>query len=173
MASLGCRQRSCSGVGGLAPGPTDGSCTAGDAAAAVVATPDPVVAELHGRRILLTHGDLLCTADHAYQELRSTVRDPAFAERMLRHRERSRARWRAKQELLRVSNPELFAVRGLDPRQTTLTPGVRSTERKVDLAQCQTTDTSSTADAFDASLYWRSLQRDNGTPSLSSGSASL
>jgi UDP-2,3-diacylglucosamine hydrolase len=46
--------------------------------------PDPVVAELHGRRILLTHGDLLCTADHAYQELRSTVRDPAFAERMLR-----------------------------------------------------------------------------------------
>ena len=90
-----------------------------------------------------------------------------FAERMLRHRERSRARWRAKQELLRVSHPELFAVRGLDPRQTTLTPGVRSTERKADLAQCQTTDTSSTADTFDASLYWRSLQRDNGTPSLS------
>ena len=90
-----------------------------------------------------------------------------FAERMLRHRERSRTRWRAKQELLRVSHPKLFALRGLDPRQTTLVPGVRSTERKADLAHCQKTDTSSTADTFDASLYWRSLQRDSGTSSLS------
>ena len=96
-----------------------------------------------------------------------------FAERLLLGRELHRNRWRAKRELLRSSHPELFAVRGLDPRQTTLTPEVRSTERKVDPLPSQKTDTSSTADTFDASLFWRSLQRDNGTPSLSRGSASL
>ena len=95
------------------------------------------------------------------------------AERMLRGREIRRNRWRAMRELLRISHPKLFVVRGLDPRQTTLTPEVRSTERKVDPLPSQKTDTSSTADTFDASLFWRSLQRDNGTPSLSRGSASL
>ena len=34
--------------------------------------PDPCVATLFGQRVLLTHGDLLCTGDAAYQELRST-----------------------------------------------------------------------------------------------------
>ena len=32
---------------------------------------DPVVAEFDGERVLLTHGDALCTDDHPYQELRS------------------------------------------------------------------------------------------------------
>jgi UDP-2,3-diacylglucosamine hydrolase len=45
--------------------------------------PDPVVADLDGRAVLLTHGDLLCTDDHAYQELRSTVRDPRWQRRVL------------------------------------------------------------------------------------------
>lgn len=45
--------------------------------------PDPVVATIDGERILLTHGDLLCTGDTAYQELRTTVRDPAFRQRVL------------------------------------------------------------------------------------------
>jgi UDP-2,3-diacylglucosamine hydrolase len=40
--------------------------------------PDPVVTTLHGERVLLTHGDLLCTGDAAYQELRSTVRGDYF-----------------------------------------------------------------------------------------------
>jgi UDP-2,3-diacylglucosamine hydrolase len=35
---------------------------------------DPVVAELDGERVLVTHGDALCTDDHSYQELRSIVR---------------------------------------------------------------------------------------------------
>jgi len=43
---------------------------------------DPTVATLAGQRILLTHGDLLCTDDVSYQELRSTVRDPAFKDRV-------------------------------------------------------------------------------------------
>ncbi len=33
---------------------------------------DPVVAQFDGEPVLLTHGDALCTDDHAYQELRST-----------------------------------------------------------------------------------------------------
>lgn len=46
--------------------------------------PDPVIAELDGERVLLTHGDALCTDDHAYQELRSMVRLPAWQRRFLR-----------------------------------------------------------------------------------------
>ncbi|MFI4886414.1 MAG: UDP-2,3-diacylglucosamine diphosphatase [Steroidobacterales bacterium] len=45
--------------------------------------PDPVVAEIDGERVLLTHGDALCTDDHAYQELRSIVRIPAWQRRFL------------------------------------------------------------------------------------------
>ncbi len=48
-----------------------------------VLLPDPVVVEIAGERVLLTHGDSLCTGDHAYQELRSTVRDPAWQRRFL------------------------------------------------------------------------------------------
>jgi UDP-2,3-diacylglucosamine hydrolase len=43
---------------------------------------DPTVATLDGQRILLTHGDLLCTDDVSYQELRSTVRSLAFKDRV-------------------------------------------------------------------------------------------
>src|SRR5215469_12176215 len=44
---------------------------------------DPVVAQLDGEPVLLTHGDALCTDDHSYQELRSVVRDPAWQRRFL------------------------------------------------------------------------------------------
>ena len=46
--------------------------------------PDPVIALLHGERVLLTHGDLLCTDDLAYQELRTTVRGAAWQQRVLK-----------------------------------------------------------------------------------------
>jgi UDP-2,3-diacylglucosamine hydrolase len=45
--------------------------------------PDPVIVELDGERVLLTHGDALCTDDRAYQELRSTVRSPDWQRRVL------------------------------------------------------------------------------------------
>jgi UDP-2,3-diacylglucosamine hydrolase len=45
--------------------------------------PDPCIAELDGERVLLTHGDLLCTDDHAYQELRTTVRSSSWQQRVL------------------------------------------------------------------------------------------
>jgi UDP-2,3-diacylglucosamine hydrolase len=44
---------------------------------------DPVIAELDGERVLLTHGDALCTDDHAYQELRSIVRKAPWQRRFL------------------------------------------------------------------------------------------
>lgn len=42
---------------------------------------DPVIAQLGDERVLLTHGDALCTDDRPYQELRSIVRDPAWQRR--------------------------------------------------------------------------------------------
>jgi UDP-2,3-diacylglucosamine hydrolase len=44
---------------------------------------DPVIAQFEAERVLLTHGDALCTDDHAYQELRSLVRDPVWQRRFL------------------------------------------------------------------------------------------
>jgi UDP-2,3-diacylglucosamine hydrolase len=38
--------------------------------------PDPIVVTLYGERVLVMHGDALCTDDRAYQRLRATVRDP-------------------------------------------------------------------------------------------------
>jgi UDP-2,3-diacylglucosamine hydrolase len=45
---------------------------------------DPTVIELGGERVLLTHGDALCTADVSYQRLRAIVRRPRWQRRMLR-----------------------------------------------------------------------------------------
>jgi UDP-2,3-diacylglucosamine hydrolase len=44
---------------------------------------DPVVADMDGERVLLTHGDALCIDDHPYQELRSIVRTPDWQRRFL------------------------------------------------------------------------------------------
>lgn len=45
--------------------------------------PDPVTLELGGEQVLLTHGDALCTDDHAYQELRTVVRAASWQRRFL------------------------------------------------------------------------------------------
>ena len=45
--------------------------------------PDPIVIELDGERVLVTHGDALCTDDHAYQELRSSVRTADWQKKFL------------------------------------------------------------------------------------------
>ena len=45
---------------------------------------DPAIIDLYGERVLLTHGDALCTADLPYQRLRSVVREPAWQRRFLR-----------------------------------------------------------------------------------------
>ena len=44
---------------------------------------DPVIGQLEGERVLITHGDALCTDDHPYQELRTMVRNPAWQRHFL------------------------------------------------------------------------------------------
>ena len=45
---------------------------------------DAIELDLYGERVLLTHGDALCTADLSYQRLRSVVRTPHWQQRFLR-----------------------------------------------------------------------------------------
>ncbi len=45
--------------------------------------PDPVLVELHGVPTLLSHGDVFCTEDTSYQQLRSIVRKPGWQQRFL------------------------------------------------------------------------------------------
>jgi UDP-2,3-diacylglucosamine hydrolase len=54
--------------------------------------PDGTVIDLYGRKVLLMHGDLLCTDDHAYQRLRRIVRNPLvqFTLRRLTLKQRQR-----------------------------------------------------------------------------------
>jgi UDP-2,3-diacylglucosamine hydrolase len=44
---------------------------------------DPIVAELDGERVLITHGDTLCIDDHPYQELRTIVRNAGWQREFL------------------------------------------------------------------------------------------
>jgi UDP-2,3-diacylglucosamine hydrolase len=44
---------------------------------------DPVIVTLYGERILVMHGDALCTDDRPYQRLRATVRDSDWQRRFL------------------------------------------------------------------------------------------
>jgi len=45
--------------------------------------PEEHVADLYGERVLLMHGDSLCTDDVAYQQFRTVVRDPAWQREFL------------------------------------------------------------------------------------------
>lgn len=44
---------------------------------------DPMLVKWYGKRILLTHGDGLCTDDVAYQQFKTQVRDPAWQAQFL------------------------------------------------------------------------------------------
>ena len=44
----------------------------------VTLLPDPQGIELHGTKILLSHGDFLCTDDTHYQQMRRLTRDPEW-----------------------------------------------------------------------------------------------
>jgi UDP-2,3-diacylglucosamine hydrolase len=45
--------------------------------------PDPTVADLYGRSVLLSHGDALCTDDFEYQQVRAMTRNPDWQAMML------------------------------------------------------------------------------------------
>lgn len=49
--------------------------------AVLLADPHPLA--LYGRQAVLTHGDVLCTDDHAHQRFRARYTDPAWRARML------------------------------------------------------------------------------------------
>lgn len=44
---------------------------------------DPLIVTLYGERVLVMHGDALCTDDHAYQRLRATVRNADWQRQFL------------------------------------------------------------------------------------------
>src|SRR6185369_8710802 len=46
--------------------------------------PDPALLQFGKVHAVISHGDLLCTADHAYQQLRSLVRSNWFQKGFLR-----------------------------------------------------------------------------------------
>jgi UDP-2,3-diacylglucosamine hydrolase len=48
------------------------------AAARLEILPDPCLHQLYGHRVLLSHGDALCTDDLAYQQFRAQVRQPEW-----------------------------------------------------------------------------------------------
>ena len=52
------------------------------AASGMQLLPESVVIELGGERVLLLHGDTLCTDDAEYQAFRAQVRDPAWRARL-------------------------------------------------------------------------------------------
>ena len=87
---------------------------------------DGTVIDLYGRRVLLMHGDLLCTDDHAYQRLRRIVRNPIvqFVMRRLTLRQRQklaeRMRAGSKEHIasMDIAAPEIMDVNQDEVRRT-------------------------------------------------------
>lgn len=52
-------------------------------ATGITILPDPTLLNLYGQRVLLSHGDALCTDDVAYQEFRSQVRSADWQQQFL------------------------------------------------------------------------------------------
>lgn len=44
---------------------------------------DPAIVDLYGAKVLLTHGDLLCTEDADYQQFRAMVHNPKWRQQLL------------------------------------------------------------------------------------------
>ena len=59
------------------------------ARAGIQILPEPCVIERHGRRILLTHGDEMCTDDTDYQKYRTVIRRPWVCRLLLQTTPRS------------------------------------------------------------------------------------
>ncbi len=49
----------------------------------VALLPDPSVVDVHGARVMLSHGDALCTDDFEYQQVRAMTRNPEWQSMML------------------------------------------------------------------------------------------
>ena len=96
---------------------------------------DPYLIELHERKIMLMHGDLLCTDDVEYQAFREQVRNPAWQDQTLRLplsqrrelarglREQSRQKTQGKSEEIMDVNLSTVDQYMLDHGVTTLIHG--------------------------------------------------
>lgn len=86
-------------------------------AAGLTLLPDPTQVELHGRRILLMHGDTLCTDDIEYQRFRAMVRSPewqsAFLARPIEDRRREVEEMRRRSEASKREKP--MAIMDVSP----------------------------------------------------------
>jgi UDP-2,3-diacylglucosamine hydrolase len=93
---------------------------------------DGTLIDVYGRRVLLMHGDLLCTDDHAYQRLRRIVRNPfvQFVMRRLTLRQRQklaeRMREGSKEHIasMDIAAPEIMDVNQDQVRRTFARYGV-------------------------------------------------
>lgn len=86
--------------------------------------------ELYDERVLLTHGDLLCTDDMPYMQLRRTVRDPAWQRDFLgkpldERREVAREMRRMSQSAVAGKADEIMDVNHRSVEQTMRDFGVR------------------------------------------------
>jgi UDP-2,3-diacylglucosamine hydrolase len=92
---------------------------------------DGTIVELEGERVLLMHGDVLCTDDYAYQRLRRIVRNPvvrwAFRHMSLRQRQRLAGRLRAGSRMHTTATaPEIMDVNPTAVRDAFRRTGVRT-----------------------------------------------
>jgi UDP-2,3-diacylglucosamine hydrolase len=93
---------------------------------------DGTIVDLYGKRVLLMHGDTLCTDDHAYQRLRRIVRNPLvqFVMRRLtlgqreRLAERMRAGSKAHIATMDATRPQIMDVNAQAVRDTFASYGV-------------------------------------------------
>jgi UDP-2,3-diacylglucosamine hydrolase len=72
-------------------------------AAGITLLKDPTMLELYGLRVLMSHGDDLCTDDVAYQAFRNQVRSPEWQKQFL---EQSLASRKAQIEALRIRSED-------------------------------------------------------------------
>jgi UDP-2,3-diacylglucosamine hydrolase len=87
---------------------------------------DGTLIDVYGRRVLLMHGDLLCTDDHAYQRLRRIVRNPIvqFVLRRLALRQRQRLAERMREgskehiKSMDIAAPQIMDVNQDEVRRT-------------------------------------------------------
>ena len=80
---------------------------------------DPAVIAIEGRRVLLLHGDSLCTRDLAYMEARKTLRDPAFQRDFLARTLEDRATFaaNARAESMAHTSTTAMAIMDVTPEE--------------------------------------------------------
>ena len=76
---------------------------------------DPIVIDLYGEKVLLTHGDYLCTDDAPYQEFRKLVRQPdwqaEFLSKSVEERDAIAQKYRSiSKEISATKEPEIMDI---------------------------------------------------------------